>query len=200
VLVSSFHRAEREHAGAGDRRADDRPRLVTAGARDDLAGADRRHQHAGHHGHELQAGLRRRCAAHDLLEQRQVGQRAEQREADHEADHAGDREHAVAEQLRRQHRLGRPLLDPHERDQRDDGDHAEPDDERRVPVVLRPAERREQRYRQDAEREHAQRQVHVEDPPPREVRREEPADQRPGHARHAEHGAEETHPLAALAR
>ena len=102
------------------------------------------------------------------------------------------------------------------------------DDERRVPVVARPAERgrederaqrgREQRgadvvdgvldplalagqrHGQDAERDEAERHVDVEDPAPRRVRRQEAADERAGDARDAEDGAEQARPLAALAR
>ena len=55
--------------------------------------------------------LGRAVPLHDLEVQRQVGDRAEQREPDDEPDHARDREDAVAEELERQDRLLGPALD-----------------------------------------------------------------------------------------
>ena len=57
-----------------------------------------------------------------------------------------------------------------------------------------------QRRRQHAEREHADRDVDVEDPPPGERAGEEPAEQRADHTRQAEHSAEQALVTAALAR
>ncbi len=71
-----------------------------------------------HQRHELQARVGRAEAADGLLKQRQVGERAEEREADHEADRAGHPEDGVREQLHRQHRLGGAALGRDEAHQR----------------------------------------------------------------------------------
>ena len=53
---------------------------------------------------------------------------------------------------------------------------------------------------EDDERRNAQRQVDVEDPPPRQVLGEHATQQGPYHRGHPEHGAEEAHVAAPLAR
>jgi hypothetical protein len=69
-----------------------------------------------------------------------------------------------------------------------------------VDRVLEALHARRQRDREDRERQRAERQVDVEDPSPREVRREVAAEQRPRDARHAEHRAEDPLIPAALPR
>ena len=59
---------------------------------------------------------------------------------------------------------------------------------------------RGQRRREHEEGDDPERQVDVEDPAPAEVAREEAAEQRPGDAGEAEHGAEQARVAAALAR
>ena len=227
-LVVLVERGQQPQADGGDRGARDRPRLVAARARDHLAREDRGEQQAAHHRQQLQPGGGRREPAHDLLEQRQVGQRAEQREADDQADRARDHEHAVLEQRGGQDRLLGAILDEPERDEARDPDHAHRHDRRRRPLVGVPAQRGQQddraqperqqqrarvvdlvraplahRRQRDAEhdqRADADRQVDVEDRAPRDARREEAAEQWAGDARDAEHRAEQPRVLAALGR
>ncbi len=200
--------------------------LVAPRPRDRLTGCDRRDQDAGHQRDQLQPGFGRAQAPDHLLVERQVGERAEQREADHEADRAGDAEDVVAEQGRRQNRFVGAAFGPDERRQRDDSDQSQPDDLRRGPVVAGAAEggqqddRRErdaqqnrpgvvdpvlatfgdarQRCREDRHREDPERHVDVEDPAPARVAGEEAADQRPRHAGDAEDRAEQPHVAAPL--
>ena len=74
-------------------------------------------------GVEQQPGLGRAVALDDLQVERQVGDRAEEREADDEADRARDREDPVAEELERQDRLRGAPLDERERDEQHDAEH-----------------------------------------------------------------------------
>ena len=164
----------------------------------------------------------------DLEVERQIGDRAEEREPDDEADRARDRERAVAEEIERQDRLGGTLLDERERDEENNADHHQRDDLSRPPRPSGAAEAREEhdprqpsreqrraevvdpvpdvhdgtveRDSDHREREQAQRHVDVEDPAPGEVVDEKAAEQRPDHGRDAEDGAEETLVLASLAR
>src|SRR5581483_5116046 len=183
---------------------------------------------SGHHRRQLQARRRRTAALRDLEEERQVRDGAEEREADDEADRRTDREDPVAEQLERQDRLGRTALgedeggEQHhrERDQQerlvrapgerraaeareeDDAREAAGEEHRAEVVdrVLDPLGARVEHRRDHEERERADGEVDVEDPAPREVVDEEPAEQRPDHGRDAEHRAEQALVAAALPR
>ena len=143
-------------------------------------------------------------------------------------DGACHRERVVAEERQGQDRLGRTELHQHEERQQHEARDDQSDDLRRAPRPGRAAEAREQddgaersreqrgteivdrvaplhgarmeRGRDHAERHRADRQVDVEDPAPGEMVDEEAAEQRPDHRRDAEHAAEESLVLAALAR
>ncbi len=198
------------------------------GARDDLAADDGRDEEPAHHRRELETRARRAAAAHDLEEERQECDRAEERDADDEPDRRADDEDAAAEERQWQDRLLRALLDEREEhEQRDAGD-AHDDDLRRAPRIRVPTEARQQnegreptceqrraevvddvvhpiggrveRRADDDEREHSDGQVDVEDPPPREVVDEEPSDERADDGRDAEDCAEEPLVPAAIAR
>ena len=144
VGIHQREQVEPDHRHGG---ADDREDLVAATPRDQLPGSDRGDQQAAHHGQQLQAGLGWAGTVDDLEEERQVGDRAEQREPDDQPDQARRREDAVAEQPQRQHRLGSASLGEDEADERDGPDHAEPDDLRGSPGVGVAAERRQEHDR-----------------------------------------------------
>ena len=199
-----------------------------AGAADELPGADRGDEQAAHQRQDLQAGAGGAGAKYDLEEQRQVGDRAEQRKPHHEPDGAGDGEHGVTKQPGREHRLGGAPLRQHEGHDQDHREDAEADDLRRPPAVVVPAQgagqdergecarqepgahvidrmvglvlARGQRRRQHGERGDADRQVDVEDPAPAQGGGEETAEQRSDHAGQSEHGAEQPLVAAAVAR
>ena len=103
--------ADGHQDGAGD---GERP--VAPPAADQAAADDRGHQHAEHHRHELQPRAGRALAFHQLEMDRQIGDRAEQRETHDQPDRAGEGEGAVAEQAQGQDRLARARLDRHKGD------------------------------------------------------------------------------------
>ena len=209
------------------RRAGDRERLVAAEPGDQLAAPDRRDEDARHHRDEEQPRLGGAVPLDDLQVQRQERDRAEEREPDDEADQARRRERPVPEELGREDRLGGPPLDEREGDEQRDAEHRQADDLHGAPRPGRPAEAREEHDRREPageehraevvdrvphvlggaverdgdhrERGGPQRQVDVEDPPPREVLDEEAAEQRADHRRDAEDRAEEPLVLATLA-
>ena len=222
------HQREQVEPDHHHRGADDREDLVAPAARDQLARSDRGDQQASHHGQQLQPGCGWAGTVHDLEEERQVRDRAEQREPDDQPDEARRREDAVAEQPQRQHRLGGASLGEDEAHERDGADHAEPDDLRRSPGVGVAPERgqehdraqpggqqarpevvdrvahalgdRRQRQREHDERRDPERDVDEEDPAPREMGREEAADQRACDAGEAEDRAEDALVAATVAR
>jgi hypothetical protein len=219
---------QKEQPDGADRGPDYRKDLVAPRPRDQLAGADRARQQPRHERHELQARGGWAEAADHLLEEGEVGEGPEEGEPHHEAHRAGDDEDAVAEELEWKHRLGRPMLDEDEGAQGRGRDDTQPDDERGVPGVCRAAERCPQHQgaqadaeenraqvvdavmpafadagqgdREDDQRQNSQGNVDVEDPAPAPVSGEETADQRPGHAGHAEDGAEEPEVAAPVPR
>ena len=161
-------------------------------------------------------GAGRARALRDLEVERQVGDRAEQREADDEADRARHRERVVPEQRKRHDRLlrrgARPRRTPGRArrcstispmilrgaprpggaaEAREEDDRRErPGEEHGAQVVDRMLARAPSgcgtRRAITASAIDADRQVHVEDPAPREVVDEEAAEQRPDHRRDAE--------------
>ena len=76
----------------------------------------------------------------------------------------------------------------------------EEDGPRVVDGVVHPAQMARQHGAGHEQGEDPERQVDVEDPAPRQVRHTEPADERPDHGGHGEHGPEEAHVAAAVAR
>ena len=219
---------EQRHADRGDRGPRDRERAVTPRARDDLPAHDGGEQQPGHHRRQLQAGARRIAAAHDLQEERQEGDRAEERDPDDEPHGRAHHEDAVAKQRQRQDRLARAPLGEREEDEQDDTDDRESNDLRRSPRVCRAAEAREQddgteatgeergaeivdrvlqalrgrveRGSDDEKGDDADRHVDVEDPAPRQVVDEEAPDERPDDRGDAEDSAEQSLVAAAVAR
>ena len=91
--------------------------LVAADPADRPAGEDAGAEQAGHQRQHPQAGAGRADAVDELQEQRDEDDRAEHRQADQEAERRGDAEHARAEQLQRDDRLGGAALGEHEGDQ-----------------------------------------------------------------------------------
>src|SRR5512133_3803842 len=83
---------ECHQGGAGDRK-----RLVASEAADQLPASDRRDEHAAHQRREQKPRLRGAVTLDDLQVEREIGDRAEEREADDEADRARNREGPVAE-------------------------------------------------------------------------------------------------------
>ena len=185
-------------------------------------------EQAEHHRRHQKARLGRAVALDDLQVQRHERDRAEEGEPDHEADGAGRSERRVAEELERQDRLGGARLDQREQREQcgaadDRGEHP-----RSAPRVARAAEARVEDHagqargeddraepvdpmplchllrleggRDHRQRSRAERQVDVEDPPPREVVDEEAAEQRPYDDGRAEHAAEQALVAAAVAR
>ncbi len=141
---------EQHHGDRHDRRACDREVPVAPEPRDRLPAHDRRHEHARHQRGQLQAGARRARSLRHLQVERQVGDRAEEREADDEADGARDGEGVVAEERQRQDRLGGAGLLPDERRQEDHARDDQADHLRRAPPPRRPAEAREEDDRAEA--------------------------------------------------
>jgi hypothetical protein len=199
VAVPTLERREQEQPDGRDRRAHDREHAVATVARDQEAASGRADEHTEHHRRHQQPGLGRAVALDDLQVERDERDGAEEREADNESDRARRPERHVAEEFRRQDRLRRARLD--EREQREQRDAADDrcEHSRRVPGVARAAEAgveddarqpgreddrpepvypvlrrhlaRAEGSRDHRERDDAERQVDVEDPPPRQRQR-----------------------------
>ena len=223
-----LHAGQEENANRHHRRSGNRPKTVLSRLGNDLPRTDRHDEQARHQRQEPDTGQGRRDAAYYLEERRQVDDRPEHREPDDEADNACDPEGAHLEEVQRQHRLGGTALNDHEHAHQDHAQYGEGDDRGRSPGVRGPTEACEQYERGRRSREHrspevvddvvdpsqvawhpagydnesnrTDREVDVEDPAPREVIDEEPAEQRPNDAGEPENGAEEAHVAAAIAR
>jgi hypothetical protein len=165
---------------------------------------------------------------HVLQEDGKEGQRPEHGEAHDETDGAGGVEHPLSEELEGDHRLLGPVL--HEKEEKsghharyDQGDtlagsptprdatQTGEEDEQRggsgerersevVDGVMDTPQGAGKNRPGDEQSQDAERQVDVEDPPPREVGHAEATDERPDDRGHTEHGPEETRVATALAR
>ncbi len=219
---------EQPHPGDGQGAADDGVAPVAAGAADQLAGDDRGADDAAHHGQHQQSGLGGGGPLDHLKVRRQIAGGAEQGDAGHQADQAGDDEDGVPEQPQRDEGFGGAALGDEEEDGGRGGARAEAEHGTGVPGVLgaSPAGQQhragrgggEQQGAQEVEAgpggrfgelEHqgdddhgdeAERHVDVEAPAPGEVVGEVAAEQRSGHGREAEGGADQPHEAAALPR
>ncbi len=105
VLVQQRHQIDPDR---GDRGAGDREHPVLAGPADDGAAGDGGQQQPDHQRQHPQPGRGRRCAADELQQGGQEGDRTDHREADDEAQDRRQGEHPAAEQPHRQDRLRPP--------------------------------------------------------------------------------------------
>ena len=214
------HPREQERAGSQHQRPDEGVRPVAAGPRDDLARDDARRHRAEHERGQNDTGRGRGGADHALDEKRYKADRPEHRRSDeaHADDARGDG--PVPQHVEGQDRLAHaPFGEAKRREQHDRGNERS-DDVARAPRIVPPTpdEPKEERRRSEPEQrgtkpvdrmllllppprhrheDHGERndadgQVDVEDPPPRHVG-DEPATQDRTergreHRRHDEHG------------
>src|SRR5674476_633676 len=216
---------QQPHADHHQDRPGYRKYLVSPCSGDDLFGGDGRDQQSDHHRHQEESRHHGRHPVHQLKIERQIDDGAEHDNGQQEA-HAGRHpEDADAKQAGRQDRLGGlPLPQDEGGDQHHRGD-GQDDDRRRSPSVLGPAPHGHQEgggdgqhqqhrpqvidvvrlptewqledHRGDEQGDDADGHVDVEDPSPRQVVGEHSAEERSGHRRQCEGGAEV--PLVAAA-
>src|SRR5215213_4553032 len=177
----------------------------------DLAADNPHGRHAEYQRCEHRARTRGCLAEHALHEERSIEDDPEHPDADHEHQQRGGAEDPTLEQGERYYGLGRPELYGYEGGEQDTGDHERDDDAGGIPSVAlanprEPKQQRDHRGRngggaevvylypeppgalaeydgQGEQRKDAERQVDVEDPPPREVVRDPTPHRRTDNAR-----------------